>query len=343
MGYSSLVGGRKDSSLRLQRTGQGSFEDRALTLAEVARLYYLEDFTQERIARRLGFSRSNVSRMLKEARASGLVEIRIRSPLEVADGVGRELRSRLGLRECLVLASSRRGASGDFRGDLGAFGAGYLREKISDGDVVGIGWSSAVYDVVRSGRLHEKNGVTVVQLIGSLGGAVPDLDGASIAGGLARALGAREYFLQAPILVADASVRDGLLRDLHISRTLELARKADIAVVGVGTINRDSGQYRAGYLDDADLEHIGGRGAIGEICGSYFTREGDPVPLEMEARTISLGREDLVRIPTRVGMGWGKQKALANIGAARSGIVNVLITDEATAREMLEILDAEQG
>ncbi len=312
-----------------------------MTLAEVAQLYYLEDFTQERIARRFGFSRSRVSRMLKEARASGLVEIRIRSPLKAADGVGRELGSRLGLRECLVLASSGRGASGDLSGDLGALGARYLREEVADGDVVGVGWSSAVHDVVRSGHLQAKNGVTVVQLIGSLGGYVPDLDGAFIIESLALSLGARQYFLQAPILVADAAVRDGLLRDPHIARSLDLARRANVTIVGVGTIDRGSGQYRAGYLDDEDLEYIGGRGAVGEICGSYFSRDGSRVPLEMNGRTIGPDFEELRRVPTRVAMGWGVGKSLANIGAARSGLVNVLITDEGTAREMLEILNAE--
>ncbi len=312
-----------------------------MALAEVAELYYLEDFTQERIARRFGFSRSRVSRMLKEARESGLVEIRIRSPLKAADGVGRELGSRLGLRECLVLASSGRGASGDISGDLGALGARYLRESVLDGDVIGVGWSSAVHDVVRSGHLQTKSGITVVQLIGSLGGFVPDLDGAFIIESLGLSLGARQYFLQAPILVADAAVRDGLLRDPHIARSLDLARRANVTIVGVGTIDRNSGQYRAGYLDDEDLEYIGGRGAVGEICGSYFSRDGSRVPLEMDGRTIGLGFEDMKRAPTRVAMGWGVGKSLANIGAARSGLVNVLITDEGTAREMLEILNAE--
>ena len=329
--------------MRRGRKENGSSGDRALTLAEVAQLYYLEDFTQERIARRFGFSRSNVSRMLKEARASGLVEIRIRSPLRAADGVGRELGSRLGLRECLVLASSGPAASEGVSGDLGAFGARYLRENVVDGDVVGVGWSSAVHDVISSGNLLEKSGVTVVQLIGSLGGFVADLDGASIIESFAQALGARQYFLQAPIIVADAAVRDGLLRDRHIARTLELAGRADVTIVGVGTIDRNSGQYRAGYLDDEDLGYIGGRGAIGEICGSYYSRDGSRVPLEMEGRTIGLGFEEMKRAPTRVAMGWGASKALANIGAARSGLVNVLITDEGTAREMLDILDAESA
>ena len=46
-------------------------------------------------------------------------------------------------------------------------------------------------------------------------------------------------------------------------------------------------------------------------------------------------------IPNRVGVSGGPGKALANIGAVRAGLLNVLITDQDTAAEMLAILNAE--
>lgn len=310
-----------------------------LVLGEAARLYYIERFTQDRISRLLNVSRSNVSRMLKEARDLGLVEIRVRAPMEPASELGQEIRSRLGLRECHVLSDARSPG-----GDIGAFGALHLQRHVSEGAVVGISWSSAVHDVVNSGRLRERTGTAVVQLLGSLGGSVPDLDGASLTGGLARALGAHaHHLLQAPVLVADEAVREGLLRDRHIARTLEIAGQADVLMFGVGTVDRASGQYRAGYLDDRDLQYIAGRGAIGEVCGSYFSRDGSFVPVEMNRRTIGLGFEDFRQVPVRVAMGWGARKALPNVGAARSGLANVLVTDEGTAREMLDILNDEEA
>lgn len=315
------------------RRGDVPSEDKLVLLGEAAQLYYVERFTQERIARQLNLSRSNVSRMLKEARDLGLVEIRVRAPMETASELGHELRSRLGLRECLVLASRS--------SDVGAFGALHLQRHITEGAVVGVAWSSAVHGVVASGRLRETRGVLVVQLIGSLGGSVPELDGASITNGLARALGARMHPLQAPVLVADAAVRDGLLRDRHIAYTLSLAWQADVIVVGIGTVDRNMGQYRAGYLDDKDLEYIRGHGAVGEICGSYFARDGARVPLEMDERLVGLTFEGMRRAPTRIAMAWGMRKAPANIGAARSGLVNVLVTEEETARDMIQLLDAE--
>jgi deoxyribonucleoside regulator len=145
------------------------------------------------------------------------------------------------------------------------------------------------------------------------------------------------------MLVADAVVRDGLLRDLHIAKTLEIARSAGTMVVSVGSIDRNSGQYRTGYLDDADLDYIRGQGAVGDICGSYFSYDGSPVQLRMNECTIAMGFEDMKGIRNRIGVSGGTHKVRPNIGAARAGLLNVLITDQNTAREMLGILRSKEA
>lgn len=329
-----------------QRRQSALTEGDLLALAEVAQLYYVEDYTQAQIARRIGGSRSNVSRMLKEARERGLVEISIRSPLGTVSGLQEALKERMGLKECLVLSLSDRGSQtsepGDIARKIGALAARYMREKISDDSVVGVGWSSTVYHhVVSSGYLREKHGVAVAQLMGSVGDSIPELNGMHITARLAAALGATAHYLHAPMLVADTSVRDALLRDQSIRKTLGVARRADVTVVGVGAVDRESGQYRTGYLNDADLEYIQGRGAVGEVCGSYFFRDGSLCTVEMNDRTIALDFESMLRVPIRIGVSGSVKKALANIGVARSGAVNVLITDEGTAREMLRLVEDE--
>jgi deoxyribonucleoside regulator len=309
-------------------------------LVEVAHLYYIKNFTQEMIGSRLGVSRSKVSRMLKDARARGLVEVRIRSSLITATELQERLRSELGLRECLVLAAPD---STDSAERVGELAGRYLQENIVNGNIVGVGWSSAVYSTVCSNTLEKKRDVTVAQLMGSVGDAIIELNGMYITGRLADALSAHAQYMHAPMIVSDAAVRDGLMRDRYILKTLTIARRASIMIVGIGAINENIGQYRAGYLDDADLEYIRERGAVGEICGAYFSIGGDIVPLELNERMIGLGFQDLINIPLRVGVSWGIQKALANVGAARSGLVNVLITDENAARKMLDVLNGENS
>ena len=329
----------------VQRRRKVSTAHDALLLGEVARLYYVNDFTQQHIADRIGVSRTNVSRMLREARDRGLVEIKIHTPLNVVNDLQEELMTRLGLRECLVLEGSRLGGDAaeltDTAGRLSALGAGYLQETITDRSIVGVSWSSTVYHVVSAQHLQEKRGVTAVQLMGSIGGSITELDGVSITGRLADVLGGKAQYLHAPMLVASAPVCEALMQDPHISQTLEVARNADTMVVSVGVISRNSGQYRTGYLDDEDLEYIREQGAVGDICGSYFARDGSPVRLEMNERTIAIEFEEMKAIPNRIGVSGGPNKALPNVGAVRAGLLNVLITDEDTARGMLDILNDE--
>jgi deoxyribonucleoside regulator len=319
-------------------------EDQFL-LAEVVQLYYARDLTQAQIAQRIGVSRSNVSRMLKEARLQGMVEVRIHSPLRTVPGLQQELVSRLDLHECRVLATFDRDShiveATDTAAQVAALGARYLRENIAGGHIVDLGWGRSVHRVVHNRFLREERDVTVVQAMGSIGGSIPEFDGVATTARLASVLGARAHYLHAPMLVTEAAVRNALLRDPHIRKTLEVARRANILVSSVGTLGKEHGQYLTGYLSDDDLEYIRKQGAVGDICGTYFARDGSLVPLEMNERSIAIGSEGLRGIPTRVGVSSGPQKPAANIGAARSGLLNVLITDEDTARKITEILDSE--
>lgn len=340
-------------SERDSRLNPGNLDVEYLQLADVAQQYFLDDMTQEQIARRLGVSRSNVSRMLKEARERGLVEIRVHHPLRTSLALQEAIVAALPLHTCLVLATDadterpsllQNGTAAEGRvTTLGALAARYLNEQIGMDAVVGVGWGSTVYSVVTSGYIERKLDTAVVQLMGSMGGATPDIDGGQVASRLGRALGAKVYYLHAPMVVTDASVRAGLMRDQHIRQTLDMVRRADVLVFSVGAVSRASGLYRAGYLTDLDLEYIQSQGAVGDICGAYFRQDGSPCPLELEQRTVAASAETMRAAPLRVGVGWGAAKALPSIGAIRAGLINVLVTEEECAREMLALLQRERA
>jgi DNA-binding transcriptional regulator LsrR (DeoR family) len=56
---------------------------------------------------------------------------------------------------------------------------------------------------------------------------------------------------------------------------------------------------------------------------------------------VALPADAMLKAPLRVGVSTGAAKALPNTGAARSGLINVLVTDQQAAEAMLVILDAE--
>lgn len=66
-------------------------------LATVANLYYNSEMTQNEIAARMYTSRSKISRMLKEARELGIVEISIKEPWERDLDLEKQIQDRCGL------------------------------------------------------------------------------------------------------------------------------------------------------------------------------------------------------------------------------------------------------
>src|SRR5712691_12881878 len=66
-------------------------------LIQASRLYYELGETQSRVAELLGVTRPQVSRLLKRARAEGIVEIRIIDRTSEVSPAGEELRRRFGL------------------------------------------------------------------------------------------------------------------------------------------------------------------------------------------------------------------------------------------------------
>jgi len=311
-------------------------DSRLRLLAEVASLYYENELTQEEIARKLGISRSNVSRLLAEAKQKGVVEIRINYPWETSPSLQMELMNRFNLRVARVLKADRMGYKRILRG-LGALAARYLEGILNNASILAIGWGTALYEVVNALRPRQL-GIEIVQMIGAIGSGDPLIDGPELARELAKTLGGRYRYLHAPLIVRDEEVQKAFLREQRISETLELAKGADIALVGIGSVDPSvSSLLRAGYIDEEGLEAIRRCGAVGDICARQFDIQGNVLDIELNRRVVGIDIESLKRIDCVMGVAGGMPKAPAILGALRGGFVNVLITDNRVAQEVLRL------
>jgi len=139
-------------------------------------MYYEEGLTQREIAQRLSISRSNISRLLTEARDEGIVEIKVKKPILVSSDLRKALLKRFSLHEALVLITGHRDFQESLEG-LGRLAAEYLENTLKDDSILGISWGTAVYETVKALRPIAKPGVQVVQMIGGMGTINPKIDG----------------------------------------------------------------------------------------------------------------------------------------------------------------------
>lgn len=306
-----------------------------LLLADVASMYYEQDLTQEEIAKRIGISRSGVSRLLTRSRELGLVQIQIRHPLQTSAALQQELMRRFGLRDAQVLVAGAPGENPLPR--LGMLAARFLDRALDDGMTVGISWGTSMLQMINAVHPARRMRLDVVQLMGSISATSPDVDGPEIARRLANAYGARCFYLHAPLLVKSAAVREALQQERNMRETFEMMARMDVALVGVGAVRASaSGLFRAGYLNEAELASIREQGAIGDVCGRYFDIHGAICELELHERIIGAQPETIRRVPLSVGVAGGVSKSEALLGAMRAGLVSVVITDEECAKDLLK-------
>lgn len=316
--------------------------DRGELLAEVARLYYDEDRNQVAIAERLGMSRSNVSRLLEEARRTGIVRIRIAHPVSRAPALEDQLCRTFGLVDARILAfSAVPQAPERVLEKVGRLGAEYLLGRVQDGDTIGLSWGTSVQQVVDAIEVDRPLRAEVVQLLGGLSQVSPTISGHDLARRTGDALGAPYHFLHAPAIVGSRAIRDALVADPAIQRVLSLGGRSTIAVVGIGTLEDGSSRLlleEAG-LTRAERARLQRAGIVGDVCARHFDVRGQPGETGLEDRVVGIDLDGLRNIPMVIGVAAGVVKAPAMLGALRGGLLNVLVTDEVAAREVLRLTD----
>jgi deoxyribonucleoside regulator len=309
-------------------------EDRRDFLVEVATLYYERDLSQAEIARKFGVSRSLVSHLLKLGRERGIVEIRINDPRSRAARLQQRLCERYGLADAAVAASNPdRGQATTL---VGRSGAGLLEPLLKDNLRIGISWGTTLHELVGQVRPLSLKGVEVIQLHGGLGSGDPEIDGFGLARTLAEKLSGSYRIIQAPIVVQTVELRDMLMREPRIAETLRSGAEAGIALFGIGSnLPAISSLVRTGALTEEESTALLREGAVGTVCGLHIDAEGRVSPGSLNRRLVGISFETLARIPVRIGLAAGIDKAAAVRAALRGGFVTALVVDE----EIAEAID----
>ena len=299
------------------------------TLVRVSRLYYELGETQEAIAALVGVTRPQVSRLLKEARAQGVVEIRIVDRSEVRSPAGDALRDRFGLR-AVHLAPSLDGPPELTRRRVGRLAGQVLRGAMRDGMVVGIGDGaavSAVADELAAGVSTVD--ATIVPLCGGFWRAGTAVEPFRRIGD---ALGATVHALHAPGLLDDPAVRDALCAHAGVRSVLDLWRRLDVALFGIG-----GPSWSESTVGRAAMAEIRAGAAVGEVLIAPFDIDGRLVAESLRARTIAFDARELGGVSLTIGVAEGPGKVAPILGALRGGFLNVLVTDSGTAEAVLNL------
>ncbi|MCC4907904.1 sugar-binding transcriptional regulator [Microbacterium sp. cx-59] len=308
-------------------------DERALAAATA---HYLHGETMESIGARLGMSRSTVSRLLKHARETGLVEIRVRSPRDAPEGLADTLRLRYGVTTHTALV--REDASEVERLDIvAATAADVLATHIGSHMTVGLAWGSTIAAVSRRLVPKPTTGTRFVQLNGSGDTRTTGLGYASeLLRRFGRAFTAQVQQFPVPAFFDDPATKTALWRERSMHRILDAQASMDAVVFSVGASGSSvpSHVYAGGYLEPADLAELDRERVVGDVATVFYRADGSSADIALNARASGPALADLARVPRRICIVSGDGKLDSVRGALAAGLVTDLVIDEPSARAL---------
>ena len=307
--------------------------DRNLLLLEAARLYYEHNLNQAQIATKLDVSRPGVSRLLQEARDAGIVKIQIVDPgangtrLEVA------LREKYSLRHVVVVPSGPSDAV--LKSRLGSALINLLDNFLAENTTLGVSWGSTLQAATEHLKPRSVDNMTVVQLNGGVSKAELDPHASEIARRIGDNYHAIPYLLPLPAIVDTPELKQAIISDRHIAKTLKLAREADIAAFTIGAFGSKSVLVQADYFEETEVQALIEQGAVADICSRLIKADGSICSPELDDRTIGIELEELKAKPYSIAVAGGAEKAQAIKAGLAGGYFFSLITDEDVAAILL--------
>jgi DNA-binding transcriptional regulator LsrR (DeoR family) len=297
-------------------------------------LYFVAGLTQVQIAKKLGVNRIRVNRLLSQAREQGMVQIRITGRLAECVALEQRMRETFGVGEAIVVPTPPDQAL--VHHVIAAAAGEALTARLQDGMSVGVGWGRTLRLSLRSVPRRPLKRLEVVSLLGGLtrGSAMNPFETATH---LADLVGAQCYYIAAPALAGSVAARDLLMEQPMIRDVLERARKVDLAFISVGALAANATIQRLGLIDQNEAEILRKHGAVGDLSVHWLNEQGKMVDHPLNQRAVTMPLEYLNDVPCVMIASGGKDKVSVLHGALRLGVVDVVITDEATAAGVLEI------
>ncbi|RUU07043.1 sugar-binding transcriptional regulator, partial [Mesorhizobium sp. M7A.T.Ca.TU.009.01.3.2] len=289
--------------------------------------------TQNEIADVLGVGRVTIVRMLADARARNEVKITIESELSEIVRLERALEKTFGLQQALVAPLSAPDA--DPIPAISAKTGSFLSDMMKSGMRVGVGWGQTLFSSLPFISAKSLTDFKVISLLGGVG-VVRRVNPAEFAWRFAQIFQGDGYLMPTPAVVDSVETKIALIERCGLQEIFEMADVLDAVLLSVGGIASATTFSRGGFLKEADREALLARGAVGDLLFHFFDRNGVLVDHPVNSHVMSVDVDRLRKAPIRILTSGGEEKTEALLGAMTLIAPTILITDEESARRMLE-------
>lgn len=306
-----------------------SYEDKLLT--KVAWYYYIEGYTQQEIGEYLSSPRLRVNRLLDKARKAGIIQFSVREGDSKRMIVERELITQFGLKDAFVVPSPLN--EQDINESVAQAAAMYIHERLEKTGYINMGYGDTSSRILNHLANICEFPVNVVSLTGGVNYYLPNTR--------SNIFNAKLYLTPAPLLMASEDIVKAMEQEPSVKQIRHMATLAQMSIVGIGGVDSNATLLTNGTLNHSDVLLLSMQGAVGDMLCHFIDKDGNVIQSSLERRLMSTPLEQLKEMNNSIGVAGGSTKSEAILAALKGNYLDVLITDETTATNVLRLKNQE--
>ena len=306
-----------------------SYEDKLLT--KVAWYYYIEGYTQQEIGEYLSIPRLRVNRLLDKARKAGIIQFSVREGDSKRMIVERELITQFGLKDAFVVPSPIN--EQDINESVAQAAAMYIHERLDKSGYINMGYGDTSSRILNHLANICEFPVNVVSLTGGVNYYLPNTRSSIF--------NAKLYLTPAPLLMASEDIVKAMEQEPSVRQIRHMATLAQMSIVGIGGVDSNATLLTNGTLNHSDVLLLSMQGAVGDMLCHFIDKDGNVIQSSLERRLMSTSLEQLKEMNNSIGVAGGNTKAETILAALKGKYLDVLITDETTASNVLRLKNQE--
>src|SRR6056297_43892 len=305
-------------------------------LYSIAHDYYIKGAKQKEIAGKYDINRVQVSRYLTEARENGIVEFKVKNPLDQTNKmIEEEIVSHFPVQKARVIGHPQSGKD-QLLEALAEKASEYINQTFKPNDNVGVGWGSTIYQVARDFTTEKKyNNITFVPLVGSSFKFKKEFQTNTISLIFSEKFKGKGFSLMAPFCADNKKEYEMFVNNNDVKKIMEKWKNLDRILIGVGSNFSRTPLLKMEEIDEKELTELLNFKQVGDMLTHYFNLNGDFCDLEIHERLINFPLNYFEKVNEVIAVAGGEEKKDSLIGALRTEKIDTIILDQSTAEKII--------
>lgn len=314
---------------QLRKTEEMGMDYEETLIVKTAWYYYVENMTQQKISEKLGISRMRVIKLLEKARQNGVIQFKLRQDSAQRMRIEQQLAEQWNLKDAFIVPTPP--DSGLLNETVALAGAMYIADRLPENAFINMGYGDTPSRILNHLATRTESPISVVSLTGGVSYYLPNAQ--------SNVFNAKLFLIPAPLLVSSKEMNEALRSEPSVQEISRMVRLASMTVVGIGGMSDDATILKNGILSKNDFLYLSMQGAVGDILSHFINKDGQPVHTGVEERLLSTSLENLRDMDNVVGVAAGASKLEAIRAVLTGGYLDVLVTDEETAVQLIDTTD----